>query len=1137
MGNVIKLNKAQKQAVYSNKKLIVVNSSAGTGKTTVLTSRIMRLLKEGISFDNILALTFTNNAAAEMKSRLQKKLQELITKTSNQKLKTLLKKQLNLLPNSYISTFHSFCKRILEKEVDIYRSKILNIAPISLLNNMQEEVILDLIDEFKKDKNNFDFLVEHTALIPPSQFFENIKKNIRYFEFEGEVLNKKDYTKTLTKESFQNKMVNSNVFPILLLRLLIELKNVKPAFLKKVFNTEKTKKTFSDLSKWMGAMTQPPIDFIKKMQEYPFKNLVLKNMFEIKNIIYKSYKKALKEEKRWFIKREVEGLISIIEVISKLDFEMNHPMKKKFNTDEIFSNFVRKATKLFKQKKAALDCYSYDDLINIFRHEFKKNNYENDLFKTIKNRFKFIFIDEFQDTSIYQYEFVEKLETEKDISLFIVGDSKQSIYRFNDARPELFNRIRLNAKANKKEGEVVSLQENFRSNREIITFVNDTFREIFYNFGHEENFLYYEEDELIDVLGKSKSKNKRFKPVEIINIKNKAISWDKGLDYCLEEAFRLIRTLVDTKTHKFSDFMILTRNNLKYSLVTCASKKFGIPIKGTFRRVKAYQSSFYCILYNFLRTIANKNDDIAFLSTAKYLFNITDEDFVVIKTVCLENDDQLEFYLKIPLLQLIIKFITIVENSRITYGEQVNNILYKAKKLLEELEKYIEIFNNTNYSEAINLFLFKHKYYSKVAQYCSRDESMMWYRILQKKLNDFEAYPNQELENLIHVLDNGDRNLDENLEVNVIDDDNSVTLLTAHGAKGLEAKFVFYINQSARYTSNQEFSSEEGIQTDYYNIKTVSKVQSPIKTLINANERFLCLYDAIRLFYVITTRAKENLFILSCNLGVKPLNWNFKLIRSFVEWLIAYNDEDDKTRHSKLISYSNKITPDPNLKMKEEEKYKFDSMLKNRYWKYKNEEINEEKLNQFLKKIDEEEKIKEDKTLKIDLELIKNEEKGMHFGSLVHKLFELVLRSIIQKDKVNFQIIEKITENYLILFKKNIQDKKIINELKNYVFSFFKSKQFTKWIMNGWDFYPEFIINAINDQNDFINRRIDLLITNEENAIILDFKTNLVKHENELIELYRNQLMEYANIIHNKFKKVECLIYSTKLKKFIKINM
>ena len=76
-------------------------------------------------------------------------------------------------------------------------------------------------------------------------------------------------------------------------------------------------------------------------------------------------------------------------------------------------SLFRKATKLFKQKKAALDCYSYDDLINIFRHEFKKNNYENDLFKTIKNRFKFIFIDEFQDTSIYQYEFVEKIRNRK----------------------------------------------------------------------------------------------------------------------------------------------------------------------------------------------------------------------------------------------------------------------------------------------------------------------------------------------------------------------------------------------------------------------------------------------------------------------------------------------------------------------------------------------------------------------------------------------------------------------------------------------------------------------------------------------------------------------------------------------------
>ena len=430
----------------------------------------------------------------------------------------------------------------------------------------------------------------------------------------------------------------------------------------------------------------------------------------------------------------------------------------------------------------------------------------------------------------------------------------------------------------------------------------------------------------------------------------------------------------------------------------------------------------------------------------------------------------------------------IIENSKITYGEQVNDIFQKAKKLLEELEKYIVIFSNTNYSEAINLFLFKDKYYAKVAQYCSRDESMMWYRILQKKLNDFEAYPNQELENLIHVLDNGNRNLDENLEVNVIDDDNSVTLLTAHGAKGLEAKFVFYINQSARYTSNQEFSSEEGIQTDYYNIKTVSKIQSPLKTLINANERFLCLYDAIRLFYVITTRAKENLFILSCNLNIKPLNWNFKLIRSFVEWLIGCNDEDDETRHHKLISYSNKITPDPNLNMKEEEKYHFDSMLKNRYWKYKNEEMREEKLNHFLQKDDKEEKDIENKVLEIDLQLIKSEEKGMHFGSLVHKLFELVLRDITQKDKINFQIIEKITENYLILFKKNIQDKKIINELKNYVFSFFKSNQFTKWIKNDWQFFPEFIINSINESNEFINRRIDLLIVNKENAIILDFK-------------------------------------------------
>ena len=139
--------KEQNDAILKDKSNIIVSAGAGSGKTAVLSERVIRKLKEGVHINELLLLTFTNAAAKEMKERIRKKIK-----------KEGLTKELEMIDQAYITTFDSYALSIVKKyNYKLNVSKDLSIVDSDLINYEKEKILDTLFEELYKEKNP-DFL-------------------------------------------------------------------------------------------------------------------------------------------------------------------------------------------------------------------------------------------------------------------------------------------------------------------------------------------------------------------------------------------------------------------------------------------------------------------------------------------------------------------------------------------------------------------------------------------------------------------------------------------------------------------------------------------------------------------------------------------------------------------------------------------------------------------------------------------------------------------------------------------------------------------------------------------------------------------------------------------------------------------
>ncbi|KHF38398.1 UvrD-helicase domain-containing protein [Halalkalibacter okhensis] len=453
----MQFNDAQLQAITSEKAMILVSAGAGSGKTRVLTERFIHLcelnLKDptnpvGATVEELVAITFTEKAAREMKDRIRKRLVEKETEAQDEDEKGYWLKQKEAMERANISTFHSFCQRLLSQHAMaadlVPHSRVID----DIEARSRKRMILTKMFEERSFHETAWSLLE---MMSKSQLFETIEQihnDIREFvvgENAVDSLNLEEMLET-QKIAKQQEQVNAvhtlhanakrciQAFPP-----VGDLTKAQRGHIEKITEGFDSLPDPDDPNEYMAAMSRiMPSRSDKRWNEKA------PTLYEL----YTEHWKPLKDS--W---SEVGGNVSTNDDTKDLlsrffillkEFSKRYNHEKKIAGVLDFSDLQQKAVALLTNKSIQEAC---------------------------QRQFRHMMIDEFQDTNKLQLEMLEQINPPFQ---FIVGDQKQSIYRFRGANVSLMNE-REELAASSIDGEVILMNENYRTTAPVIEAVNELF--------------------------------------------------------------------------------------------------------------------------------------------------------------------------------------------------------------------------------------------------------------------------------------------------------------------------------------------------------------------------------------------------------------------------------------------------------------------------------------------------------------------------------------------------------------------------------------------------------------------------------------------------------------------------------------
>ena len=461
----------EQQRAICEKGNLLVSAAAGAGKTAVMTERIAKLIADGADVNGILAVTFTKSAASEMKQRIAKRLTELAESESDYKKRETLSIAAGDVSHAAISTFHSFCGNLLKRcchEVDL--------DPAFRTLNEPEAIILkyEAIDETLEEAYSIQ---EETPSPAFSQLCSVIKDNdalseliLGVYKFIMARPEPFDWLKTAVSAYDENFGQFSKKAGDQLIRSA--KRNIR-VFYKKADSLYRELETlfpgdpmkyehalFSDMELFNAFIQLSDYDsWHNALQTYKFESLPRSKKGETAPSEITDYRNTVKT----FFKKQKDIFPESLETEYK-EAKAISPLMKKIA--ELTETFHEK----FTQKKRDISAIDFNDMEQLTLRALKNPEIASEY----REKFRYIFIDEYQDTNAIQDKIIS-LIAGKD-NLFMVGDVKQSIYRFRQAEPENFL-----DKYNRYDGKIgkrIDLNANFRSCTSILSAVNFLFSKL-----------------------------------------------------------------------------------------------------------------------------------------------------------------------------------------------------------------------------------------------------------------------------------------------------------------------------------------------------------------------------------------------------------------------------------------------------------------------------------------------------------------------------------------------------------------------------------------------------------------------------------------------------------------------------------
>ena len=1035
----------QETAINESGQNIIVSAGAGSGKTAVLTERVIRKLKSGVSIKNLLILTFTNNAAHEMKDRIRKSIKKEAENDIN------LKKELDYIDNSYITTFDSFALSIVKKYhylIDIGND--ISIIDSGIIDLKKEEILEDIFEENYKNNNTlFLKLVDLLCVKDDKKLKElilNINSKIDLLENKSEYLN--NYIENYYNDNFINSIITDYT------NLLLEKINT----IKKLLISLSSEVDGKYIDKYYLEL-----DNLLKSNDY---DSIRNNSNDIKLSPLRNATELGKS-----IKKEISEIIKDINNMCyyTLDDIKNNLISNKDYVSAII-NIIKELDIRINKYKRNINKYEFND-ISIMAINIVKNNKE--VRDELINSFNEICVDEYQDTSDLQESFINLISNN---NVYMVGDIKQSIYRFRNANPLLFKNKYDKYMAHDG-GMKIDLVKNFRSRYEVLDDINIMFNLIMDNYiGGAEyseshnmvfgNTTYIEE-------GKTSQNNN----LEIYNY-----IYDKELGYKKEEieAFLIAKDIKDKINNKYQifdkdekilrdieykDFVILMDRTTNFDLYKKIFEYVGIPTTLYKDENIVNENELYLIknLINLVIKIKNNEYDTSFkysfTSIARsYLSDYNDDD---IFNIFLNN--------KFKDNEIFIKCNEIVKNiDSMSSQEILENIVDK----FDFINKFISVGNIDNKTMIID-YLYK----------TFGDLDSIGYGI--EDVNDY-------LDNIISK--------NKQIKINMTDNSgNTVKIMTIHKSKGLEYHICYFSGFDKPF--NLSDLKDKIIYDNKYGIITPIDNEGLddviTKYIVKDNYIKEDISERIRLLYVAVTRAKEKMIIVGNfntedTFGVEANGVIDNRIRSKYK---SFKDIIISIR-SRIPSYI--VDIDLNTINLTHEYNNIKS-----YNISENIEIIEDKINIIENNVEKEEVINKHFS-KENLSIVDNITKNnIELGTYLHELFESVdLKNPdyndLNENDINY--VKKLLSNDIM---KNINNAKIYKEY-------------------------EFIYE---DSNEKYHGIIDLMLEYNDYIDIIDYKLmNTTSPE------YIDPLNGYKNYIENIFdKKANLYLYSIINNEFIKI--
>ena len=1021
--------KEQLEAINEEGKNIIVSAGAGSGKTAVLSERVIRKL-EKTDINKLLILTFTKEAANEMKERIRKKI----------KKNESLKKQLDLIDSAYITTFDSYALSLVKKYYYLLNiSPNIGIIDASIINIKKEKYLDEIFDKLYEEKNILfekiikDFCIKDDKDIKRYIIELNNKLDLK--------LNKEEYLNNYMKNYFSEETINKNI--------------------EKYVNLIKEKiKEINNLLYDIQILVEGK--YYEKLIEVLNPLLNSSTYIEFKNnsiIKLPQLPRGSEEE----LKEKKEELKNIIDYIKELTIEeselkLKENILKTKDYIEIILYIIKELDKKIYKFKEKSEMYEFNDIAKMSIKVLEQN--EN-IRLELKNYYNEIMVDEYQDTNDIQEKFISLIENN---NVYMVGDIKQSIYRFRNANPNIF-RNKYNNYEKLNGGIKIDLLKNFRSRYEVLDDINLIFNLVMddkiggaeYKKTHQMVFgnnTYIEEGKIeekhnFEILNyKYEDKTYTKEEIEIFtiatDIKNKIENHYKVFD----------KDNLEVRDIEYKDFCIIMDRNTEFPKYKKIFEYMQIPLTLYQDEVLTLENDILVLknIMNFIIKTNKKEYDTNFkyyfTSIARsYLFRLNDDE---IFNIFQEKD----FY---------------------------NNEIFKiSKSISDNLE------NLTN-EEFIIEIVDKFNIIEKTISTGNIEASMIrieYLLNLSKNLTEL-GYTPYELADYIKEMVEGKNEIKYSLNTSA---GNNVKIMNIHKSKGLEFHICYYSGLHKAFNISdlkQLFTvdNELGIIAPYVD-KTPK--ETIYKYLLKDKYMKEEIAEKIRLFYVAMTRCKEKM-ILVTSLTDKEKNKINNLVEDNIR--LKYKSFLDILNSIKenIKEYIVDIDLDKQNITKE-----YNEIKENNYQKLLQK--NNIKLDKRKIKIDS--KIEEEKHFSktINKLITKEEYKNMEFGDYLHYLLEIIdFKNPDLKDIDNFYK-EKINNFLNQELLKNIKEANIYKEYE--------------------------FINETN--NETYHGIIDLMLEYNDHIDIIDYKLKNIEDN-----AYQEQLNGYKNYIEKKFnKKTNIYLYS-----------